>query len=124
MTVDSHAVIERANLNAHVRYAAMITANPAVLERAWQILMVKIASDDATVGERLWLRVLGCQLPRIIHQITADDAYGRLLRSNSPLSLLLGETEGELRRQHWRQAKAQFVAEADEFSQWSRVQGN
>lgn len=91
-------------LRAH-HYAEVLRKRPElVLAAATRIAQV-VGAGEATLGQRLWQALLGEPLDMIIRCMTADDADGRLLRSNDPFSMLIGQADVEARRQTRRDAR-------------------
>lgn len=64
-----------------------------------------IQGGEASLGQRLWHRLLDEPVAFVIRCMTADDAEGRLLRSNNPFSVLIGETDQAHRRRTRLMAK-------------------
>ncbi len=103
--VNSHSINERASLLSHQLYAERIHAERGHIENARRLIANEIAATGGTMGEQMWLRLLSKPWDRIRAEMLADTPKGRLLRSNSPFSLIIGVSDTERRRQLWRQAK-------------------
>lgn len=91
-------------LRAH-HYAEVLRERPElVLEAATRIAKV-VGAGEATLGQRLWHALLAEPLDMIIQCMMADDADGRLLRSNNPFSMLIGQADVAARHQTRRDAQ-------------------
>ena len=103
----AHDIAERARLLSHLRYAKIIDSNQSLITHASNLL--EGAADHAlTSGQLVWRSLFKSNWNDIRREMLRDDPQGRLLRSNSPFSLILGETDPELRRKEWRQAKSEL----------------
>lgn len=101
----AHDINEAERLVRAHHYAEVLRERPElVLEAAIQIAQV-VGAGEATLGQRLWHALLGEPLDMIIRCMTADDADGRLLRSNDPFSMLIGQADVAARRQTRRDAR-------------------
>lgn len=101
----AHDVNEAERLLRAHHYAEVLRKRPElVLEAATRIAQV-VGAGEATLGQRLWHALLGEPLDMIIRCMTADDAYGRLLRSNNPFSMLIGQADVAARHQTRRDAQ-------------------
>lgn len=102
MTADDHlalhALTEEERLVRSFRYAEAIRNDPCLLLRASELIASAVENDEATVGQELWSRILRESAEFVIRCMTADDPEGRLLRSNNPFSLLVGQTSTADRR--------------------------
>lgn len=107
---DGHDIAERARLISHRHYADEIVRTPSIIEQAKRILQKGDDSGATTQGERMWLRLLSCPQREVIQRMLEDTPEGRLLRSNSPFSILIGVSDENERRQIWRQAKSELLA--------------
>ena len=100
----AHDIAERARLLSHRRYAEIIDADQPLITQARRLL--EGGDQQAlTTGQLAWRALLKLQWNEIRSQMLRDDPQGRLLRSNSPFSIMLGETHPDQRRQLWRRAK-------------------
>lgn len=100
----AHDIAERARLLSHTRYAEIVDADQPLITQARRLL--ECGDQQAlTTGQLAWRALLKLQWNEIRSQMLRDDPQGRLLRSNSPFSIILGETDPDQRRQSWRQAK-------------------
>ena len=68
-----------------------------------------IAEHSGTTGHQLWQSILANQWPEIRDRMLQDNPDGRLLRSNSPFSHIIGITDVDVRKQLWRQAKTELT---------------
>lgn len=103
--VDAHAITEQARLLSHRVYADLIGQDPSYIGRARAVMAERLADGRATVGEKLWSRLLRRPWEEIRQQMLAVTPEGRLLRSNSPFSRLIGVKDPDVRRELWRIAK-------------------
>jgi hypothetical protein len=103
---DSHDVAERARLLSHMSYVDDIQKDPGLVHRAAQHTEKAIERGDATVGERLWYYVFTHRPDDMIELMIADTEAGRLLRSNSPFSRMIGIRDPQVRDIVWKIAKA------------------
>lgn len=103
--VDAHAIAEQARLLSHRAYADLIGQDASYISRARAIMAERLADGRATAGEKHWSRLLKRPWEEIRRQMLADTPEGRLLRSNSPFSLLIGVRDPDTRRKLWRKAK-------------------
>lgn len=100
-----HDIAERARLLSHQLYASTIDGEPQLLDRAREMTAGLLADAGATMGQELWSLILRRPWPEVRERMLADDAEGRLLRSNSPFSTLIGIWDPQERTRLWRQAK-------------------
>jgi hypothetical protein len=110
MSIDSHQVAERSRLLSHQLYAERLRDCPAFVEAARDQIRESVDRGVATVGECLWDYVLQQPLEDIVTHMVRDDEGGRLLRSNSPFSRMIGVHDPEVRSRLWRQAKIDLSA--------------
>lgn len=103
----AHDIAERARLLSHARYAEIIDDNQSLITEASRLLE-GVSQQALTSGQLAWQSLLKLKWTEIRHQMLRDDPQGRLLRSNSPFSLMLGETNLDERRQLWRRAKSEL----------------
>jgi hypothetical protein len=103
---DSHDVAERARLLSHMSYVDKIRRDPGLVLQAAQDTEQAIARGDATIGERLWYHVLTHRQGEMIDLMISDTEAGRLLRSNSPFSRMIGIRDPQVRDVVWKIAKA------------------
>lgn len=108
--VDSHAIGEHEKLLSHQRYAEAIRLDGEVVRAAVRLLLDAVQAGEANELDLLWLDLLAGPVDVVIERMTADTAEGRWLRSTSPFSLLLGERDEAVRRQMWREARADLEA--------------
>lgn len=107
-SVTSHDVAERARLISHRIYAEQIELQPQLIDEARGFLERGIAENGGTMGHNLWQLILTRPWSQVRDRMLQDDAEGRLLRSNSPFSHLIGIQDESIRRQIWRKAKAEL----------------
>jgi hypothetical protein len=94
-----HALAEEERRIRSFQYAEAIRDDPYLLLRASELIASVVNSGEATIGQELWSRILREPVEFVICCMTADDAEGRLLRSNNPFSFLVGQTSTADRRQ-------------------------
>lgn len=94
-----HALAEEERRIRSFKYAEAIRDDPYLLVRASGLIASVVKSGEATIGQELWSRILREPVEFVIRCMTADDAEGRLLRSNNPFSFLVGQTATADRRQ-------------------------
>ena len=103
---DSHDVAERARLLSHMSYVDTIRRDPGLVRRAAQDTEEAIERGDATVGERLWHHVFTHRPEDMTRLMIADTEAGRLLRSSSPFSRMIGIRDPQVRDIIWKIARA------------------
>lgn len=108
-----HDVTEHAILLNHERYAEIVDAMPEVLDSARENIRTEIYAHGGTSGQRLWHRLLKLPWYQVRQRMLATGAEGRLLRSNSPFSVVVGISDPEERRKIWRQAKYEISDQAN-----------
>ncbi|GFE77464.1 hypothetical protein [Novosphingobium sp. TCA1] len=106
--VTAHHITEMERLIRAETYRDVILTNPALVASAKQQIAHLIHNGEATLGQRLWHALLDQPHSFILACMTADDAEGRLLRSNNPFSTLIGERDTNERVKTWRMAKARL----------------
>lgn len=102
----AHDITEVERLLRSRRYGDILRSQPELVHAASQHLAPVIASGEANLGQRVWHALLSEPVDMIIRCMTADDADGRLLRSNNPFSIIIGQSMIDKRRELWREAKA------------------
>ena len=105
-TRTAHDVVEAERLLRSRKYAETLRQRPELFKRASDALASLVERDDATLGQRLWHALLREPAETVILCMTADDPEGRLLRSNNPFSVLIGEADSGERRSTWSRARA------------------
>src|SRR5690349_962632 len=95
--IDSHRIAEHARLLSHRIYAERLQEDPSLLEAA-RAAMSCTTSDTRTVGEEIWLRLLRAELREIIRDMLDEGEQGRLLRANSPFSIIIGIDNPDARK--------------------------
>ena len=108
--ITSHDVNERARLISHHLYAEQIDARPDLTDRAREFLDRGIAENGGTMGQQLWQSILKWPWHQVRERMLQDNPEGRLLRSNSPFSEIIGIGDEQGRRTIWRQAKAELCS--------------
>lgn len=109
--VDSHEIAERSRLLSHKLYATQIRTQPRLLDQARKSIEESVQDGVATVGERLWHHVLQLELDEIVEYMVDDSEGGRLLRSNSPFSRIIGVRDLKTRTKLWQQARIEVLAQ-------------
>lgn len=108
--IDGHKVTERTSLIHHELYATVIDKDLSQIDRASAVIAEEISANGGTIGERMWQELLQKPWRTIRRSMLADTPEGRLLRSNSPFSIIIGIHDPETRRRLWRQAKHDLLA--------------
>jgi hypothetical protein len=107
--IDSHAIAEQARLLSHRLYADAVRHDPDLIGLAKSRIEADLAGGG-TLGHKLWQLLLEKPRDTIIEGMLQDSELGRLLRSNSPFSTLIGVTDTHDRNRIWRQAKSDLLA--------------
>ena len=107
--MNAHDIAERSRLLNHKEYAAKIDQDRSILGIASRDLRKILQTTGGTAGEREWIELLKHPWPEIRSRMLNDDPQGRLLRSNSPFSRIIGNTDPEERTKIWRQAKSELL---------------
>lgn len=107
--VHPHAVTEEELRLRSLRYAQAIWMDEDLIRRALEMLEPVVRRDEATVGQKLWFRLLAEPTSFVIRCMISDIPEGRLLRSNNPFSVLLGETDVTDRRRTRLAAKRRLT---------------
>ena len=110
--VDSHRITEQASLLSHQAYAEVIDKDHSYLGKARAIIFERLALGNATTGEEQWSKLLQLPWDEIRQRMLDDTPNGRLLRSNSPFSVIIGISDPDMRRKLWRRAKHDLSATA------------
>lgn len=109
--IDSHAVGERAKILLVRRFAAALHNDPMLRATVKAHLDQKAIGETASFIDRLWRKLLHQPLDEVLSMMAEDSQRGRMLRSTNPFrSIMPVESEG-VRRQIWRDAKAQLHTE-------------
>lgn len=111
--MNPHDINDRFNLLSHRIYAEKIRENPAFRGEALAMIRRGVAENGGTTGHKMWLAALREPWDKTESRMLADTPEGKLLRSNSPFSQLIGISDVERRIALWRQAKAELLAEKD-----------
>lgn len=106
--MDAHDIAERTRLLSHRFYAEVVDGQPDIVRQAREAISTRMAAGGGTMGQELWDLVLRQTWPEIRERMLADNADGRLLRSNSPFSTLIGIRDPDERTSLWRQAKQEL----------------
>ncbi len=112
-SMNPHDINDRVNLLSHRIYAEKIRENPAFRDEALAMIRRGVAKNGGTVGHRMWLAALQESWESAEARMLADTPEGKLLRSNSPFSQLIGISDVEQRIALWRQAKRELLVEND-----------
>jgi hypothetical protein len=107
---DSHDVAERSKLLAHRYYAQRIRETPELLVKARADIKKAVQSGVATIGQQLWDQVLSLELEAVLGTMLDETERGRLMRSSSPFSRIIGIHDPKARSELWRQAKRELSA--------------
>jgi hypothetical protein len=108
--IDAHDIAERAKLLAHRHYAQRIRETPDLLARARTEIDKAVQGGSATIGQQLWAETLSLDQDAMLGIMLEDGERGRLMRSNSPFSRLIGVHDPEARSETWQQAKRELSA--------------
>ena len=108
--VDAHKITEQTSLLSHRLYAEVIDEDHRYIGQARALLEQRLENGQATIGEQHWQQLLQRPWTEIRQHMLEDTAAGRLLRSNSPFSFIIGISDPDVRRQLWRQAKNELSA--------------
>lgn len=108
--IDGHAVNERFRLITHQRYAARIVADPGIVGTATELVTSRLGSPEVTLADRMWHILLTMSTEEIGFAMLRDDPDGRLLRSGSPFSEILGERDEQERSRLWKRARTELAA--------------
>lgn len=109
--MDSHEIAEQARILSHKRYAEVINTDRCLLDEARDMLERAIDEHGGTEGHRMWVSLLNDTWPQICQQMLSDCPEGRLLRSNSPFSQLIGISDVTERLKLWQEAKSALSAQ-------------
>lgn len=109
--IDPHLISTRNSLLLHHRYADMIDEDPGVLEAARKLIDELVDTGESTLGDRLWKQLFRESWRHIRRRMLEPGSCGNLMRSSSPFAFVTIPMPEEARRQLWRQAKAQLIAE-------------
>ncbi len=110
--LDPHNIAERAKLLSHRIYAAAVDANPDLLTDAVTLIDRGISDGGGTIGHYLWQNLLKNPWRDIKQRMLEDTPEGRLLRSNSPFSHIIGVQDTDTRIRIWQLAKAELCSQA------------
>lgn len=109
--MNSHDIAEQARVLSHQHYAKIIEGNRCLLDAAREVLAHGINDHGGTEGHRMWVKLLDKSWPEICRQMLSDSPEGRMLRSNSPFSQLIGISDITERLKLWQQAKSALLAQ-------------
>jgi transcriptional regulator with XRE-family HTH domain len=107
---DSHDVAEQSKLLAHRYYAQRIREAPSLLAKARDDIKEAVQGGDATIGQGLWNQVLSLELEAVLGIMLEESERGRLMRSSSPFSRIIGVHDPKARSELWQQAKRELSA--------------
>ncbi|WP_210358086.1 hypothetical protein [Sphingomonas beigongshangi] len=105
-----HDIAERTRVLSHGIYARAVDTDPTLIEQAKAQIERLISGDRGTKGHELWQLLLRRPWPEVRARMLAETPEGRLLRSNSPFSTLIGIQDPDERSRLWRQAKHDLSA--------------
>jgi hypothetical protein len=106
--IDSHDIAERARLLSHRLYATRLEMDAGLLDAARSVIEGRIRGGGGTIGERVWAQLLRAGMDEIVERMLDQGEEGRLLRANSPFSILIGVTDPDMRKSLWRQARVEL----------------
>lgn len=112
--MNAHDITEHARLLSHRIYAERIDNNPALIELAREKIKDAIRRHGGSMGQLLWHRMLRSPWPDIRAKMLAEDECGRLLRTDSPFSLLPDMIDEDVRKGLWNKAKRELYERAAE----------
>ena len=107
--MNGHDITEQTRLLSHQHYAVVIDRDPELIGRAASLLAEHISAHGGTGGQRLSALILGRPWDEARKRMLGDGAEGRLLRSNSPFSTLIGIPDPKERKRLWRQARRDLM---------------
>lgn len=110
--LDPHDIAEHAKLLSHRIYATAVDANPDLLTDAVIFINRGISTDGGTIGHYLWQDLLKNSWQHIKQRMLEETPEGRLLRSNSPFSHIIGVRDIDTRTRIWHLAKAELCSQA------------
>lgn len=99
---DGHLVAELARVLSHKLYAEAILRDPGLIPAAAKVVDRLQATGQATLADRMWQRLLSLGADRVIPAMLDEGETGRLLRSNSPFSRLIGVEDANVRKALWQ----------------------
>lgn len=97
----------------HRMIARRLVSDPALLAGARQRIRDALAGGGALESAREWDQLLQNDPQRIRHLLTRRDETMDRLRVSSPLPVLAGLRDPDLRRRIWRKARLGLSAVAD-----------
>lgn len=106
--MNGHDIAEHARLLSHRRYALVVDADADLIDEARIAIEEALTKDGATTGQKLWQLILRRPWAEVRKRMLDDGPEGRLLRSNSPFSTLIGVRDPEERTRLWQQAKREL----------------
>jgi hypothetical protein len=104
--MDPHDTNERFRLLTHRLYTQRIDEDPTLIDAATAFIRQVTEQGPATLCERMWFALLSMPASTIKTAMLDDGPEGRLLRANSPFSVLIGVTNLEERQALWAQAQS------------------
>ncbi len=109
--IDGHMIAERTSLLIHHKIAGIVDDDPELLALVQDHINRTVTETGGTLGELLWQSVLQHPWDKVRQHMLDPGADGRLLRSNTPFPLVIGPMDVSERRQMWKQARAELMAE-------------
>lgn len=91
--MNSYDLAEHMKLLCHHFYARVVDEDPNLLEEAKRLIEQDIAENGSIVVTLSWRYTLKTPWPAVREEMLRDDFEGRLLRSFSPFSVLIGKTD-------------------------------
>lgn len=112
-SVNAERVNDRAKLIMHRMIARRLVSDPALLAEARQRIRDALAGGGALGSADEWDRLLQNDLQQIRHLLTRRDETMDRLRVSSPLPVLAGIRDPDLRRRIWKKARLGLAAVVD-----------
>ena len=108
--VNKESVNDRAKLIMHRLIARRLARDPALVERARDLVRRRLAEGGALDCAAEWDRLLGRGPADVRRAIVSRGPEMERLRLSSPLPPLVGFRDEALRRRIWRKAKLALAA--------------
>jgi hypothetical protein len=109
--IDSALLWDRVALLAHHKFADIIDADLGILDEARLWLVQANVGGRGTQGTSDWQMVLKMPWLWARKTMLSRCPRGRLLRSNSPVTAVIGLRDAAERDELWAQARAELIAE-------------
>ncbi len=110
---NAHDIVERSVLIMTRRHVAMIRLDSSVIARARTENERDLERGVVFSGSLGWRLLLERGADEIIEYMLQRSPIGQVLRSTSPFVRILPADALEIRREMWRQAKAELIMEHD-----------